>query len=91
MYCILVYDIDKNKGASVSRRVFKTAKKYLVHIQKSVFEGELSDLQFYQMSFELKNILREKMDSCIVFKNNNPKWLEKEFLTEFVDNTDNFL
>ena len=44
MYLILVYDIqtDDEDGAKVARTVFKTCKAYLNHIQKSVFEGELS-------------------------------------------------
>ena len=43
MYVILVYDIDleEKEGQKVLRNVFKICKKYLVHIQNSVFEGEL--------------------------------------------------
>ena len=45
MYIILVYDInlEENEGQKVLRRVFKTCKKYLVHIQNSVFEGDISE------------------------------------------------
>ena len=41
MYVILVYDInlEEKEGQKVLRNVFKTCKKYLVHIQNSVFEG----------------------------------------------------
>ena len=43
MYIILVYDInlEEKEGQKVLRNVFKTCKKYLIHIQNSVFEGEL--------------------------------------------------
>lgn len=91
MYCILIYDIDNLDGSKVSRHVFKIAKKYLIHIQKSVFEGELSDSQYNKMYMELKKELRKNLDSCIVFKNSNAKWLEKEFITDFVNDTDNFI
>lgn len=45
MYIILVYDInlEENEGKRVLRNAFKTCKKYLVHIQNSVFEGEISE------------------------------------------------
>ena len=54
MYCILVYDIEMSKdGAKVSRNIFKTCKKYLTHIQKSVFEGEITELQYMKLKVEL--------------------------------------
>lgn len=43
MYVILVYDIKLDTGgARVLRNIFKICKKYLTHVQNSVFEGELS-------------------------------------------------
>ena len=46
MYVILVYDIKTdNGGQKVLNRTFKICKKYLCHIQNSVFEGELSEDQ----------------------------------------------
>ena len=54
MYIILVYDIalDQN-GAKVLRHVFKICKKYLSHVQKSVFEGELTKSQLQKLTTEL--------------------------------------
>ena len=43
MYLVLVYDITMG-GKKILPRVFKTCKKYLFHIQNSVFEGELSEV-----------------------------------------------
>lgn len=92
MYIVLVYDIDlETGGAKVLRSVFKTCKKFLNHIQNSVFEGEISDAQFMAMKLELKKNLREGIDSCIVFKGRNNKWMEKEFIIKEEDNTGNFL
>lgn len=43
MYVILVYDIIcDEKGKKILPKVFKICKKYLVHIQNSVFEGNIS-------------------------------------------------
>lgn len=43
MYVVLVYDISQEKnGAKRWSKIFKISKKYLSHIQNSVFEGEIS-------------------------------------------------
>ena len=94
MYVILVYDIDleEKEGQRVLRNVFKICKKYLVHIQNSVFEGELLESQMLKLKAELNKYVRENKDSVIVFKSRNQRWLDKEFLGMIEDDkTDNFL
>ena len=93
MYVILVYDINlqDKEGQKVLRRVFKTCKKYLVHIQNSVFEGELLESQALSLKSELDRWIREDKDSVIFFKSRSQKWLEKEFWGKIEDDvTDNF-
>ncbi|GET15904.1 CRISPR-associated endonuclease Cas2 [Ligilactobacillus agilis] len=92
MYIILVYDIalDQN-GAKVLRHVFKICKKYLSHVQKSVFEGELTKSQLKKLTIELRKWIRDDKDSVIIFKNRNKKWLDKQFLgMDMSDETLNF-
>ena len=94
MYVILVYDInlEEKEGQKVLRKVFKTCKKYLVHIQNSVFEGELLESQAMKLKAELDQYIREEKDSVILFKSRNQKWLDKEFLGKIEDDkTSNFL
>ncbi len=94
MYVILVYDInlESKEGQKVLRKVFKTCKKYLIHIQNSVFEGELLESQAIKLKAELDKYIRENKDSVILFKSRNQRWLEKEFLGKIEDDkTDNFL
>ncbi len=94
MYVILVYDInlENKEGQRVLRNVFKTCKKYLVHIQNSVFEGELLEYQAIKLKTELDRYIRDDKDSVILFKSRNQRWLEKEFLGMIEDDkTDNFL
>ena len=94
MYVILVYDInlEDKEGQKVLRNVFKICKKYLVHIQNSVFEGELLESQALKLKSELDEYIREKKDSVILFKSRNQRWMEKEFLGMIEDDkTDNFL
>ena len=94
MYVILGYDInlEDKEGQKVLRRVFKTCKKYLVHIQNSVFEGELLESQALKLKAELNRWIREDKDSVIFFKSRSQRWLEKEFWGKIEDDvTDNFL
>ena len=94
MYVILVYDInlEDKEGNRVLRNIFKICKKYLVHIQNSVFEGELLESQALKLKSELDEYIREKKDSVILFKSRNQRWMEKEFLGMIEDDkTDNFL
>ena len=94
MYVILVYDInlEDDDGKKALRNVFKTCKKYLIHIQNSVFEGELLDSQIIKLKSELDRYIRKDKDSIILFKSRNQKWLDKEFLGMIeTDKTDNFL
>ena len=94
MYVILVYDIslENKEGQKVLRNVFKICKKYLVHIQNSVFEGELLESQIIKLKSEIGRYIREDKDSIILFKSRSSLWLEKEFLGMIEDDkTDNFL
>ena len=55
MYVILVYDINSDgNGQKVLNRVFKICKRYLTHIQNSVFEGELSEAQIIKLRYAAK-------------------------------------
>ena len=92
MYVILVYDISQeDNGKMVLPKVFKICKKYLMHIQNSVFEGEISESQKMKLESELKRHIRKEMDSVIIFHTRNEKWLSKEFWGSSLDTTSNFL
>lgn len=92
MYVILVYDIKSDEGGQkILSKTFKTCKKYLSHIQNSVFEGELSKSQITKLQYELNDIIRKDRDSVILFKSRNEKWLEKEMWGTYNDKTSNFI
>ena len=91
MYIVLVYDVSQEEnGARRWSRIFKICKKYLTYIQNSVFEGELSKGQLAQLQKELKEYIDKELDSVIIFKSRQEKWLDKEFwgrkddLTSFI-------
>lgn len=90
MYVILTYDIKlDDNGPKVLRNVFKLCKKYLTHIQNSVFEGELSESQIMKLNIELKKYIRDEKDSVIIFKSRHERWLDKEFWGKIDDKLSN--
>lgn len=88
MYIVLVYDISiEDRGQRRWSRIFKICKKYLSHIQNSVFEGEITKVQLEKMKSELKPYIDQEKDSIIIFKSRQEKWLDKEFLGKQDDKT----
>ena len=80
MYVVLVYDVSQQENGSKRwSRIFKICKRYLTHIQNSVFEGEISKAQLAQLQQELKFCIDKELDSVIIFKSRQEKWLDKEF------------
>ena len=92
MYVVLVYDIAQDKnGQKRWSHVYKICKKYLSHIQNSVFEGEISKVQITKMQQELKPYIDKELDSVIIFKSRQERWLDKECWGKEDDATDFFL
>lgn len=91
MYVLLVYDISlDDNGARVLRNVFKIAKKYLHHVQNSVFEGEITEAQIYALKAEIRKWVRTDTDSVLLFKSREKRWLDKEFWGKEEDKTSIF-
>ncbi len=93
VYIILIYDISVSidKGNKNLVKIYKICKKYLTHIQNSVFEGEITESKFKKLELELKPFIRKELDSVIVFKSREQRWLKKEFWGKEDDATSNFL
>ncbi|MCF2679637.1 CRISPR-associated endonuclease Cas2 [Faecalicatena contorta] len=88
MYVVLVYDICKDEnGQKRWSHVFKICKKYLSHIQNSVFEGKISKVQLVKLQQELKPYVDKELDSVIIFKSRHERWLDKEFWGKEEDKT----
>lgn len=88
MYVVLVYDVSQQEnGAKRWSKIFKICKRYLTHIQNSVFEGEISKAQLAQLQQELKLYIDKELDSVIIFKSRQEKWLDKEFWGRSDDST----
>ena len=92
MYVVLVYDVSQQEnGAKRWSKIFKICKRYLTHIQNSVFEGEITEANLIKLREELKPCIRRDLDSVIVFKSRNSRWLDKMFWGKKDDSMERFL
>jgi CRISPR-associated protein Cas2 len=90
---ILVYDISTETKEGVKRlnRVRKIARRYLDHVQKSVFEGELTEGEIEKLKFELQCIIDNDEDFVIIYKMPPSIMIERDILTNTDDPTSNFI
>ena len=83
---ILVYDISQtDKGQKRWNRVFKLCKQYLIHVQNSVFEGEISKANLFKLEHNINDEINQELDSVIIFKSRDERWLDKEILGKSLD------
>ena len=75
MYIILVYDIGEKRVG----KMLKLCRKYLNWIQNSVFEGEITEVKLEELKIKASKI-RAEMDSVIIFKSRQERWLDKEII-----------
>ncbi|MCD4763415.1 MAG: CRISPR-associated endonuclease Cas2 [Desulfobacterales bacterium] len=93
MYVIAMYDIntETKAGRRRLRQIFKLMKKYLIRIQNSVFEVELTKAKFEEMKLKVNDLIDSTIDSVIFFKSRDIKWMDKDICGFEKDDTDNFL
>ena len=87
MYIIAVYDMGEKRVG----KMLKLMRRYLIWIQNSVFEGEITPSKLLELKIEAQKIMVKGEDSLIIFTNNNPRWLKKEIIGIEKNSTDNFL
>jgi CRISPR-associated protein Cas2 len=63
MNAILVYDINEERV----QKVMKICRKYLHHVQNSVFEGEISEAKLEKLKLELNKVINTEKDSIIIY------------------------
>ena len=87
MYVILVYDIGEKRVG----KMLKLCRRYLHWIQNSVFEGEITEVKLKELIIFAKEIMDEKVDSLIIFKGRERKWLKKQIVGKEKSSVDKFL
>ena len=94
MKVILIYDIETIEPADQKRlnNIRKIARKYLYHVQKSVFEGDLTESQLYKLEREVLEVIDEERDSVIIYKlPDGIKWERRILARKRVDFDSNIL
>ena len=76
MFVIVVYDINHKRVG----RALKICRKYLVHVQKSVFEGNITEGQLKQLKNELFQLIKIEEDAVCIYRFESPKYARKEEL-----------
>jgi CRISPR-associated protein Cas2 len=87
MYVILVYDIGEKRVG----KILKLCRKYLSWIQNSVFEGEISEVKLKELLLKADRIIEKEVDSIIIFKNSDERWMEKQIVGKERSSIGNFL
>ena len=72
MYIVVVYDIGEKRV----QKVLKFLRKYLVWIQNSVFEGNVTDAELLKIKNGLRDITNSEEDSIIFFIARSDMWLK---------------
>jgi len=93
MKVILIYDISLIEKEDQKRltKVMKIARKYLHHVQKSVFEGELTYGKLKRLENEIFNVVDKTRDSVIIYTFPDGVKFERYILTNVEDMTSNIL
>lgn len=74
MFVILSYDINRKRVS----KVMKVCRKYLVHVQKSVFEGMITEAKLTRLKKELENIIDVSEDSICIYQMESVRFTYKE-------------
>jgi CRISPR-associated protein Cas2 len=72
VYVVIVYDVEADR----TRRFLKLLRRYLVHVQNSVFEGEITEGTLIELQEQLESMLNGG-ESIIVYKMSSEKWVDR--------------
>ena len=64
MYIILAYDV----GTKRVSKVMKVVKKYLLPVQKSVYEGFITESKLKSLKKELTDKIEPEKDGILIYK-----------------------
>ena len=76
MFVIMVYDVNVKRVA----KVLKTSRRYLLRVQNSVFEGEITPGLLNSLKNDLSTIINEAEDSILFYVWNYRTYSRRDFL-----------
>jgi len=69
----MVYDVNEKRV----NKILKKSREFLIWVQNSVFEGEISESKYQKLVTSLKKIIDENEDSIIFYKLRTTNYLCK--------------
>jgi len=63
MYVVMVYDLEAER----TQKALKIGRRYLIHVQNSVLEGEISEGDLTQLKNEIDDLLKPG-ESTIIYE-----------------------
>jgi CRISPR-associated protein Cas2 len=75
MYVIIVYDVDVSRVA----RINKFLKRYVLWVQNSVFEGEITETLLAELMKRIEKMV-QGTDSIIIYKLRTESYLERQLI-----------
>lgn len=76
MFVILCYDVAAKHAAKVR----KISKKYLQSVQRSVFEGFLTEAQLHRLQAELQRAVDVSSDAVVFYRTESGKHIKRDSL-----------
>jgi CRISPR-associated protein Cas2 len=76
MYVIVTYDVNRKRVG----KIMKICRKYMMHIQKSVFEGKLTEATLARLKNELRKVIQVNEDSICIYQIESLKYAKKQQL-----------
>lgn len=72
-------------------KMMKTCRKYLTHVQKSVFEGDITEGKMITLRKEIEAIVDMENDFVIMYTLSDGNNLNRDIITNTPDPTNNFI
>lgn len=82
---------EEKEGKKRLVKIMKTCRKYLTHVQKSVFEGDITEGKLSLLKKEIDDIVDKDKDFVIIYSTRSSSLLDREIITNTHDPTDNFI
>lgn len=77
MFVILYYDVNEKRVS----KMLKLCRKYLLWVQNSVFEGEISEANLEKLKFEISRIISEdEGDGVVIYQFKKLLYSKREVL-----------
>ena len=74
MFVILVYDVGQKRV----QKVMKKCRNYLHHVQRSVFEGNITEAQLSRLKNELTDLIDVRCDAVCIYTVGSLRYSSKE-------------